>query len=100
MKKVTTILTVLVVLVMCSCGRSQEYESVSADIATATEMAMEETSLPMTEPQTDRMETIERKVIKEGDIRFQTADVNKTKSLIVNLVQELNGYIAKDNVYD
>ena len=46
----------------------------------------------------DRVETAERKIIKRGTIRFETADVNETKSLITQTVQDLNGYISDENV--
>jgi len=38
----------------------------------------------------------ERKVIKEGTLRFATKDMDKTKSAIAQVVQELGGYISKD----
>lgn len=49
----------------------------------------------------DKVENIaERKVIKEGEIRFEVSDVVKTKSIIASSVQELNGYISKDEIFD
>jgi hypothetical protein len=95
MKKAMTILTVLAVLTVCSCSQAnQEFSLVSADFV------MEKSALPATEQSANNVETINRKIMKQGDIRFKTADVNKTKSLISQTVQELNGYISKDNAYD
>ena len=68
--------------------------------ALSSEMEMRDSSLESNEQEPDKVETIERKLIKQGNIRFETADVNKTKSLIVQTVQELNGYISNDNAYD
>jgi len=62
-------------------------------------MATEDLQLQTNEQSPDKIEPIERKIIKQGDIRFQTADIHKTKSLVTQTVQELSGYIAKDNVY-
>ncbi|MFH1320207.1 MAG: DUF4349 domain-containing protein [Bacteroidota bacterium] len=31
---------------------------------------------------------------------FETEDVKQTRSLITSAVQDLNGYVSKDNVYD
>jgi hypothetical protein len=60
-----------------------------------------EASWQSDEQKTDNLEsTTERKIVKRGNIRFQTADINKTKSLISQTVQELNGYISNDNAYD
>jgi len=94
MKKVMTILTALAVLTICSCSRAKEYSEVSGDVA------MEESALQTSNQRTDKAETVDRKIIKQGEIRFKTADVNKTKALISQTVQELNGYISKDNAYD
>ena len=43
---------------------------------------------------------IERKLIKRGDIGFETANVVETKQFITKLVAESKGYISSDNVYD
>ena len=89
MKKLMTILTVLTVLTVCSCSQAkQEYE-----------VAMDVSLLP-NEQKSDNVETEERKIIKKGSLRFKTADVNKTKSLILKTVQELNGYLSNENAYD
>ena len=95
MKKVMTILAVITVLAICSCSRAkQEYNMMSADVA------MEEPALQTNEQKTDKVEMVDRKIIKQGEIKFKTANVNKTKSLILQTVQELNGYISKENAYD
>jgi hypothetical protein len=47
---------------------------------------------------TDKIEILDdRKIIREGEITFQTSDVDETKSLIIKTTQELNGYITKEN---
>ena len=38
-----------------------------------------------------------RKLIKEGDIKFQTPSVKQTKEMICEVTKELGGYISKDN---
>jgi hypothetical protein len=50
--------------------------------------------------QSENAETIDRKIIKKGDVKFETEDVNRTKSSIVQAVQEQLGYISNDNVND
>lgn len=37
-----------------------------------------------------------KKITMEGDIRFQTADVNKTRKAIISEVKKAGGYIAED----
>jgi len=90
MKKVITILTVLAVLTICSCSQAKQESNVAQSV---------EVSLQPDEQKSDKVETVDRKIIKQGEIKFETADVDKTKSLILQTVQELNGYISKDNAY-
>jgi hypothetical protein len=43
---------------------------------------------------------IERKIIRSGEIRFETDDLIKTESLISKAVSELKGYVSNDNLYN
>ncbi|MDR2861534.1 MAG: DUF4349 domain-containing protein, partial [Syntrophobacterales bacterium] len=94
LKKIMAIGAVLTVLAICSCAASREHNGVSP------EFALEKASSQADEQKPDKLETEDRKILKQGEIRFETADVNKTKSLISQTVQDMNGYIAKDNAYD
>ena len=95
MKKVMTILTALTVLTISSCGRAmQEDSAMSADLA------MENSEFKTDEQKTENVEIEARKVIKQGEIRFETSDVNMTRHFILRTLQELNGYISKENAYD
>jgi hypothetical protein len=48
----------------------------------------------------DKVETlIDRKIIKEGEIIFETANLKETESLITLTVSEMGGYIANDNTF-
>ena len=40
---------------------------------------------------------VQRKLIKNGNISFETEDLNETKSNIIGLVKQYNGYISSDN---
>jgi hypothetical protein len=42
----------------------------------------------------------ERKVIKRGEIRFQTKSIQETTAFVTDIVMQLNGYISGDNVYN
>ncbi len=62
--------------------------------AIATEPAMYDEA----DPNNIGTETIyERKLTKNGSIRFETSNLDKTKQLITNAVASLNGYISNDN---
>jgi len=52
------------------------------------------------ETRVEKVETpIERKIIKEGVITFETVDLKRTESLITETVNEMGGYVASDNVF-
>lgn len=40
---------------------------------------------------------VEKKIIKEGDIRFESADVAKTRKQIINSLKHLGGYAENDS---
>lgn len=93
MKQSITIWALLTVLTFYSCGSKENYSKVAGSA---------ELNGPAKNQLTaEKVENItERKVIKEGEISFETEDVNTTKSLVTKAVQELNGYIAKDDAFD
>lgn len=64
--------------------------------------AYDEPQYAVAEAQADIAGPVEiaRKLIKRGDIRFETANVIETRQYITKLVAESNGYISSDNVYD
>jgi hypothetical protein len=43
---------------------------------------------------------IERKIIKEGNIRFEVSSVNETQSFVKKTVTDLGGYIGDENVFN
>jgi hypothetical protein len=45
----------------------------------------------------ERNTDIQRKIIKEGNIRFETTNSEKTRGIILSSVKENNGYISSDN---
>ena len=99
MKKITAILTALTVLTICSCGGESGPPARARSTYQVAEYQTGLASSPqMSEPESDKTETAERKIVKKGTIKFETTDVNETKSLITQTVRELNGYISNDNV--
>jgi len=45
----------------------------------------------------DKIVDVKRKLIKEGEIRFETSDMDKTTALVRDAVKAVNGYIAKES---
>ncbi|MBS4035266.1 MAG: DUF4349 domain-containing protein [Ignavibacterium sp.] len=44
--------------------------------------------------------SVDRKIIKDGNIRFETSSVKETQSFIKQTVNELGGYIGDEKVFD
>ena len=84
----------LAVLTVCSCT-SNEYERLSPSYASRAESSASHLQI-----EEEKTEAVQRKIIKQGTLKFETADVNKTKSIISQSVQDLNGYISNDNAND
>ncbi len=79
--------------VSCSNKNSVNEAMVSSNMALppeATEKSMNQEQTPVSD----------RRIIKEGEISFETSDNNETRKLINKTVKELNAYISQDNVTD
>jgi Domain of unknown function (DUF4349) len=50
-----------------------------------------------TDPASEKIEVVERKIIKTGEIRFETKDLNQTKNIISKAVADLKGYISEES---
>ena len=57
-----------------------------------------ETTLSKSEITTDKQElhVIDRKIIKEGEIHFETSDLAKTRKHIDEAIKDFKGYISKE----
>jgi paraquat-inducible protein B len=93
MKRFKKILIILIVPVFCACGAKQSNTAMPADYSPK-ESSLQNNVKP------ENIQVIDRKIVRQGEIKFKTSDLNETKSLIQQTVSELNGYISKDNVYD
>lgn len=85
--------TLITVLALCSCNTSAD----NKERVSAVYLMDNET---VNQPNTDKIEPLtERKIIKTGEISFETSDLNETESLITSTVAEMGGYVSDDNVY-
>lgn len=89
LKKVI-ILTIIFPLLF-GCYKSSEH-------AKRINIANNETATP-TEAPKKVDETIERKLIKEGDIEFKTEDINATRKKVFEAVKKYHAYVASDKTY-
>jgi hypothetical protein len=86
---------------LVSCGsNNQQYESLYfADVVyDSTTEEYEETE--SSEISSERTETkVERKLIKTGDIAFETKDLKQTRITIQEAIAKNKGYVSSDNEY-
>ncbi len=93
MKKNQNLLGIFLILIFISCGQQKD-STVSA--AAADEQNKTEELPKLAEPNS----AIDRKVITEGEINFETSNPTITRELITKSITEFKGYIANDNIYD
>lgn len=87
-------ISLLVLLFVSSCGSNES----PGDFVNEFQMT-EKQNVPgpvsdFDDPVTDR------KIIKDGNIRFETSSVKETTELIRTTAAELGGYIGNENIYD
>ena len=113
MKKYFLIVLTVISLLFYSCAGEEGYvddmasnfaaevKSGSYDEVTEAEAGAEETleEVKDIDIPSKSMKNIERKLIKEGNITFETADCKKTKDLIHQVANGLKGYLSQDNEY-
>jgi hypothetical protein len=92
MKLLLRLLKVLILATVLSCSQSEKEAG-----ATAYEASVESVNTDNTEV-TKQIPVTERKIIKEGEISFQTSNAAETKELLSRSVSELGGYFSSDNV--
>ena len=89
MKSVFYILT-LALFTMCGSQRNRE-EAMASLSAPTSKMVSQELTDQSTAP------VIDRKLIKTGDLSFETDDVKKTKAKVETICKGLNAYISNEN---
>lgn len=93
MKRIITILSATTFLLICSCGDNSRntapVSGMAAEKSFESDASSEEIKIPA-----------DRKIIREGDLTFETSDIKKTKNIIIKVTRELDGYITKETSYD
>ena len=83
LKQFTSYLALLLLITVLACNNNQDRSNVK--------MASDEMVIPVTEQQPT--ETIERKLIKEGRVEFETDNLNTTRKTIFEAVNKYKGYV-------
>lgn len=108
MKQLAYFLSIIFWITASSCSQNEyKAEAMAYDESIQSVAPEGETSIPAEENtaitenynNTENNENVDlqRKIIKEGTIRFETANAVKTKEAILKSVKENNGYLANDN---
>lgn len=93
----TILKTLLLCLLILSCSGERSAKGTSSSNYKVTEDSYKEASLK--ESNEISSEQIERKLIKTGNIAFETDDLSATRKHIEQAVKKCNGYISKDDEY-
>ncbi len=90
MKDLTRYLGLFILLTLFGCSQSPENASM--------EMANEKTAAPPIEQKSSK--TVERKLIKEGRVEFESDNLSLTRKTIFEAVKKYNGYVSSDQEYN
>jgi polyhydroxyalkanoate synthesis regulator phasin len=100
MKPTTLLLLFLLTLVLPSCHQQQPEQEVMAEVDLMQVPPPPEAKLASMPPQKVPEPSIERKIIKEGFISFETRDAKETAQQIAWAVDRYKGYITEDVTTD
>ncbi len=92
--KTLKIFSFVILLLFASCNSADNQNNPAVDF-TPSQKSVESFS-----NQQSSDITVDRKIIKEGNIRFETEDVSKTQNEIRKIVSELGGYIGNENSFN
>jgi hypothetical protein len=94
------LITLLVVLCGCKKAESPAPAPASAPAPAAAKSTLHKEAVPaVKDSQESKPDVSKRKLIKEGEIRFETSDVNQTTALIKKAANELHGYVSEEKQY-
>ncbi len=94
MKQTLKFCVVLFLAATYSCSQSQNLSETPSD--TMSEKSVDTNKTEITEENT----TVERKIIKKGEITFETKNSTETRAIITKNISELKGYVSEDNIFD
>ncbi|CAM1339966.1 conserved hypothetical protein [Tenacibaculum aestuarii] len=98
MKKILNLFVAVVLLTACNDG-SKNLESYGSNSALRDVATIEEVGESVELKGNNEAPVVERKLIKTGDISFETSDLSATRNHIEQVLKKYNGYISTDNEY-
>jgi hypothetical protein len=97
MKKLIYAGVLLLILTSCNHENNAKLKVVATNVVLAPPPGDIAMSKAQTNSNTTGKQDISRKIIKEGEISFQTKNIAETRKAIYNSLQKLGGYIAEEN---
>ena len=85
-------LSFVFLITLYSCSQNSDFGGPSQDTALEQVAKKSEEKIP------EEKAPVYRKVIKEGDISFETNNAKETRAIISKNIFELKGYISSDNI--
>jgi hypothetical protein len=95
MKKLTFLILIIFIGFMFSCKSSPEAKSIAMN--EFADLTSDAVAPPPPQPRAES--NIDRKIIKEGNLTFETKDIKSTRAQIVKITEELKGYVAQENTW-
>ena len=92
-------LLILLAFIFSACSNDNNPDAALGDLGYAQEAEPVKKQEDKMSDDVDNKIYKERKIIKEGDIAFETNSTGETTKLINNIVKQLNGYISADNIF-
>ncbi|WP_337872809.1 DUF4349 domain-containing protein [Ignavibacterium sp.] len=84
----------LILIIVTSCNSGDNSKNVSTDFV------QPEALTKNISTEQNNISSVERKIIKSGNIRFETQSVKETQEFIRNIVSEFGGYLGNEDVYN
>lgn len=92
MKKLKNFIALLLLISFFSC---QNYEKETSDL----KLMVDDAETFIDENESNQNILTNRKLIKNGEIEFETNDLNKTKNKVIEGIKKFEGYLSSDNEY-
>lgn len=94
------VLLILILFVSCDTGKKEMALRNMSIEAPVSGFAAADAVMPQQGRVAEPRDFSQRKLIRNGDIRFQTRDLTATGEFIISSVKRMDGYISGDNTYD
>ena len=98
MKTMLRLIILTSLISVCACSSNEvQYAAIADSAVMDSKVAFTEPAIEKQEDASVNILPTDRKIVKEGEIRFETRSSKETYALISKVVAEAGGYISSDN---